>query len=43
MASKENDGNKKEPLLHTEAITRKSLLANEKGEYSVKYNLIYNK
>ena len=40
MASKENDGNKKEPLLHTEAITRKSLLTNEKGEYSVKYNLI---
>ena len=40
MASKEKEGNKKEPLLHTEAVTRKSLLINEKGEYSVKYNLI---
>ena len=35
----EKEGNKKYPLLHSEAITRKSLLTNEKGEYSVKYNL----
>ena len=35
----EKEGNKKYPLLHTEAITRKNLLTNEKGEYSVKYDL----
>ena len=34
------EGNKKYPLLHSEAITRKNLLTNEKGEYSVKYNLV---
>ena len=26
--------------MHSEAITRKNLLTNEKGEYSVKYNLV---
>ena len=36
----EKEGNKKYPLLHSEAITRKNLLTNEKGEYSVKYNLV---
>ena len=38
-AQPEKEGNKKYPLLHTEAITRKNLLTNEKGEYSVKYDL----
>ena len=36
----EKEGNKKYPLLHSEAITRKNLLTNEKGEYSVKYSLV---
>ena len=35
----ENEGNKKTPLLHTEAVTRKNLLTKGKDEYSVKYNL----
>ena len=35
----EKEGNKKYPLLHSEAITRKHLLTDDKGEYSVKYNL----
>ena len=39
MSSPENEGNKKVPLLHSEAITRKNLLTNEKGEYSVNYDL----
>ena len=39
MSSPEQEGNKKVPLLHTEAITRKNLLTNEKGEYSVNYDL----
>ena len=40
MSSKqEAEGNKKYPLLHSEAIVRKNLLTNERGEYSVKYDL----
>ena len=39
MSKTEMEGNKKVPLLHTEAITRKNLLTDSKGEYSVKYNL----
>ena len=39
----EKEGNKKYPLLHTEAITRKNLLTNERGEYSVKYDFYAKK
>ena len=40
MTSKEKEGDKKVPLTQKEAQIRKSLIINDKGEYSVIYNLI---
>ena len=39
MASKEKEGDKKVPLTQQEAELRKSLVADEKGNYSVTYDL----
>ena len=39
MSSKENEGDKKVPLSQKEAELRKSLVADDSGNYSVTYDL----